>query len=182
MNVVVAMVSLAAGIMLAARARAFRPPVRGVTFDGAALALLGEAAAGGPLRLIATEPTLRDPDPGCRTTTAPAGRDEAIFLEVAGGWAGRGPYQVTGEHYCGYRILTVKGDATGRTVAAVLLGIRDATGHVPSVDFSWPMHGHARHVLRFLLTGAGQLAPAAREVLRRAEPDAARRPTVHIGP
>ncbi|GIG03008.1 hypothetical protein Cci01nite_81010 [Catellatospora citrea] len=176
------MVSLAAGVILAARVRAFGPPARGVTFDGVALALLGEAAAGGPLRLIATEPMPRDPDPAYPSTAAPAAHDEAIFLEVAGGWPRRGPYHVTGERYCGYRILTVKGDATGRTVAAVLLGVRDATGCVPNVDFSWPVRSHPRQVLRFLVTGAGQLAPAAREALRRAEPDAARRPTVHIGP
>jgi len=36
-------------------------------------------------------------------------------------------------------------------------------------------------LLRFLLSDSGHVAPVTREILRRAEPDASRRPTVHVG-
>jgi hypothetical protein len=35
-------------------------------------------------------------------------------------------------------------------------------------------------MLRFLITGVGEVAPVTREVLRRAEPSRSQRPDVHV--
>ncbi|MEU8006160.1 hypothetical protein AB0B66_33800 [Catellatospora sp. NPDC049111] len=179
--VTILLVALSATV-LATRARTFKPPGEGIRFDEAAVTIIARATAHRPVRLIAIKPTGRDLSPGGHAEAPQAHYAEAIFLEVTVARAHRGVYHVHGEHYSGYRILTVTGSSAGRAVAAVLLGIRDVTGHVPSVDFSWPTRGHARHLLRFLLLGVGQVAPATREILRRAEADSARRPKVHVGP
>ena len=47
--------------------------------------------------------------------------------------------------------------------------------------FEWTEGNPARNFLRFLLFGAGEVAPVTREVLRRAEPERRRRPHLHVG-
>ena len=37
------------------------------------------------------------------------------------------------------------------------------------------------NALRFLFAGEGDVPPLTHEILRRAEPDAAKRPVVHVG-
>jgi hypothetical protein len=88
---------------------------------------------------------------------------------------------VVGEERFGHRILTVRSSAVANTIAEILLAIRDRTGLVPHVYFSWTEGNPALNLLRFLFFGAGEVAPVAREVLREAEKDAGRRPRVHVG-
>jgi hypothetical protein len=81
----------------------------------------------------------------------------------------------------GYKILEVHGPSAPNAIAAVLLHIRDVTGLMPHVYFRWTEGDPLVNLLRFLVFGAGEIAPVTREVLRRAEPDVTRRPWVHVG-
>ncbi|AQA25176.1 amino acid transporter domain protein [Rhodococcus sp. MTM3W5.2] len=78
-------------------------------------------------------------------------------------------------------MLTVRSAAIPNSIAAILLDIRDRTGTVPHVYFEWTEGNPVRNLLQFLFFGHGEVASVTREVLRRAEPDVARRPHVHVG-
>ena len=80
-----------------------------------------------------------------------------------------------------YRVMTVTAPSVANALAALALRIRDDTGAIPHVYFEWTEGNPVQQFLRFLLFGLGEVAPVTREVLRRAEPDPARRPHVHVG-
>jgi hypothetical protein len=80
-----------------------------------------------------------------------------------------------------YRVLTLESSAVPNALAALALHVRDVTHAAPHVYFEWTEGNPARHLLRFLLLGDGEVAPVTREVLRQAEPDKDRRPHIHVG-
>ncbi|WP_374197003.1 amino acid transporter [Pimelobacter sp. 30-1] len=80
-----------------------------------------------------------------------------------------------------YRVLTVHAATIPNALAAVLLDLRDRTSVRPHMYFEWTEGSPVAQMVRFLLFGAGEVAPLTREVIRRAEPDPRRRPHVHAG-
>jgi hypothetical protein len=52
---------------------------------------------------------------------------------------------------------------------------------VPHAYFGWTEGNPIAHLLKFLAFGEGDTAPVTREVLRQAEPVAAKRPRIHVG-
>jgi hypothetical protein len=88
--------------------------------------------------------------------------------------------QVRGIAKHGYRILQVTSGNVPNTIAAVLLEIRDHTGLIPEIYFEWTQGNPISNMFKFLFTGMGEIAPVTREVLREAEPNAKRRPSVHV--
>ncbi len=80
-----------------------------------------------------------------------------------------------------YRVLTVESSTVPNALAALLLQIRDQTGHRPHIYFEWTEGHPAANFIRFMFGGVGEVAPVTREVVRRAEPDRSIRPHVHAG-
>jgi hypothetical protein len=177
-------------VSLASRARrSFQLRARTVVFDEAALEYLDEAADYGQIHIVANDPGLRDRheyEDKARQERHDAhipGRAAIIFLEVAKTDSSEfeEDLQVSGVIRHGFRILEVRSGNIPSTIAAVLLQVREITGVVPHVYFEWTEGNPAINLVRYLLFGVGEVAPVAREVLREAEPDPARRPAVHVG-
>ncbi|MCP8706788.1 amino acid transporter [Streptomyces sp. AC04842] len=161
--------------------RAFELRVGEVILDDQAQRMLDEAAAEGPLHLIAH-------DPQEASSRLPSGQDSPgagrplLLLEVFVRDSSDFTADVTvrGVERDGVRLLQAQGPTVPNTIAAILLALRDRTGEVPHVYFSWTEGGPISHLIRFLVFGDGEVAPVTREVLRRAEPTPERRPRVHV--
>ena len=181
-------VAIVATSLVSRATRSLELRVTGVDEDELAAEFLADLA-GRKIRLIANEPDERDEveyrekeqEEREHHELPPA--DPVLFLEVtvADSSEFESVLKVTGEERFGYRILRVESPAVPNAIAALLLHIRDQTGQLPHVYFEWIEGNPVARLLGYLLTGAGDVPPLTREVLRRAEPDPARRPRVHVG-
>jgi hypothetical protein len=107
-----------------------------------------------------------------------------IFLEVKPGDSSEFTddiLEVTGLHKGRHMILRCESPAVPNAIAALLLHIRDKMNKIPHAYFGWTEGNPITYVLKYLAFGEGDTAPVAREVLRQAEPDPARRPRIHVG-
>ncbi|MGN6444244.1 amino acid transporter [Amnibacterium sp.] len=181
-----------AGILLVSFAsrlrRSFEIRATSLTFDDRALEFLAEAEEYGEVHLVAS-----DPDRRSREGYEAKAREERhdshipsrasiIFLEVRK--ADSSDFEedlvVHGTVRHGFRVLEVTSGNIPNTIAAVLLQLRNITGVVPHIYFEWTEGNPLSNMLRFLVSGEGEVAPVTREVLRETEHDVRRRPMVHV--
>ena len=108
--------------------------------------------------------------------------DTPLFLEIAVRDASEFAPEltVTGAEVEGYRVLRGESAAVPNAIAALLLHLRDDTGSAPHAYFDWSERNPFGLLVRYMLFGEGDTAPVTHEVLRKAEPDPARRPVIHV--
>jgi hypothetical protein len=192
-GLVIALIFIALIVVISVWSRIVRSTelrVQRVVYDDSARAILDDAALGPqPLRFIANKINAGDRDE-YRTKSLDVrmhnhlnARQGAIFLEVeisdASDFATTVHVgsAVVGGHY----ILRATGPSVPNVLAAVLLDVRDRVSKPPHIYFEWSEKAPGQNVLRFLLAGEGDIPPLTHEIIRRAEPEADRRPQVHVG-
>ncbi|KQR63577.1 amino acid transporter [Arthrobacter sp. Leaf337] len=118
-----------------------------------------------------------------RGQNAVPGTADVIFLEIdiidPSNFGGT--LDVRGVEVDGHRILRVESPAAPNAIAAILLALRDTAGVIPHAYFEWSEGNPLAHLMRYLLLGRGDTPPVVREILRKHEPDPARRPRIHVG-
>ena len=170
--------------------RSFQLRSKTVTFDSAAAGFLfADADSTGIVALIAHEPHGSSDDEEYqkksrderRLNNMPASSPR-LFIEVTVSDSSEflEDLFVEGKVHCGHRVLEVTSSAVPNALAAILLAIRNEYGVIPDIYFDWTEGSPLANMGRFLVTGAGEVAPVTREVLRQAEPNAARRPRLHV--
>jgi len=109
--------------------------------------------------------------------------DPVIFYEIDMGDASefKGKLKIRGVDVDGYRILRTEAPAVPNAIAALLMHLRDTTNKIPHVYFGWSEGNPIMYLIRYVLFGEGDTAPVTREILRQAEDDPERRPSVHVG-
>jgi hypothetical protein len=192
-GLVIALIFIALIVVISVWSRIVRSTelrVQRVVYDDSARAILDDAVLGPqPLRFIANKINAGDRDE-YRTKSLDVrmhnhlnARQGAIFLEVeisdASDFATTVHVgsAVVGGHY----VLRATGPSVPNVLAAVLLDVRDRVSKPPHIYFEWSEKAPGQNVLRFLLAGEGDVPPLTHEIIRRAEPDADRRPQVHVG-
>ena len=163
--------------------------MHGFVLDDTASQFIGDADRSESIRIIANRPDdgsireYEDKVREARNSHHLTLDDSVLFLGVRPGDASQFTevLKVEGVQVGPYRVLRCQSPAIPNAIAALLLHIRNTTGHLPHVYFGWTEGNPITYVLKFLAFGEGDTAPVTREVLRKSEPDPLRRPRVHVG-
>ena len=160
-----------------------------IVLDETAQGFIEELNLGGDIRVVAnrretgdmTEYRFKEHEK--RVDNHIPSTDPIVFYEVETGDASefKGKLKIRGIDIDGYKVLRTESPAVPNAIAALLLYLRDNTGKIPHVYFSWSEGNPLMYLARYILLGEGDTAPVTREILRQAEPDPELRPNVHVG-
>jgi hypothetical protein len=175
--------------LLSRIARTTELRVERVELDETAQRFLDEAAKQGTLRIITNPPDESRPEEyrqeiaENRADHNLAAKDPILFLEVEVCDASEFAHvmKVEGREIGGYRVLHAEGPAVPNSIAAFLLFLRDRTGKIPHAYFHWGSKNPIAYLFDYVAFGRGDTAPVTREVLRQAEPNEDKRPSIHVG-
>jgi hypothetical protein len=162
--------------------------VNRVELDPAAQAFIDEASRG-TIRIIAnrcdrgdaSEYQMKEKEKREDNHIPPG--EPIIFFEVSPSDASEfaGVLRIRGDRVDGYRVLRAESPAVPNAIAAFLLHLRNKTGKLPHVYFGWSEGNPLSYLLKYIAFGEGDTAPTTHEVLRQAEKDPEKRPSVHVG-
>ena len=160
-----------------------------ISLDDQARRFVEDAGKGGTLRLLANHPHRCDGkeygalEKEAREEQNIPAEDPLLMLEIYVLDASEfsADLDVAGVEVDGYRVLRGHSAAVPNAIAALLLYLRDQTGEVPHAYFHWGERNPLLYLIRYVLSGQGDVAPITREILRQAEPDKERRPAIHAG-
>src|ERR1700675_1206320 len=163
--------------------------VKKMTLDSEAQRFIDEMDAQGELRIIANQPrrcddaeyTVRERDQR-EDNNIPA-NEPIVFLEIYVRDASdfSTDLNIHGFEVGPHRVLRGESAAVANAIAGFLLYLRDDKGKVPHAYFNWTEGNPLLYLIHYVLSGEGDVAPVTREVLRKAEPNAQRRPAIHAG-
>ena len=161
-----------------------------IEIDETAGGFIREAARRGDIHIVAHR-RRRDDDPEEYARKEKEQREDnhipeeqpILFLEVDVEDASEftDVLEVSGVEIGGHRVLRSVSSVVPNAIAALLLHLRDETGRTPHCYFGWTEGNPIVYLIRFILFGEGDTAPVTHEVLREAEPEASRRPAIHVG-
>lgn len=162
--------------------------VEGIELDQIARQFIAQARQYNTVRVIANHPDSRDvleyrlKEAEERKDNLIPRNEPVLFFEVYVPDASEfsDVLKITGVDVKGYRVLRAESPAVPNAIAAFLLYLRDQTGKIPHIYFDWTEGNPLTYLLKYVLFGEGYTAPVTREILRQAEPDPKRRPTVHV--
>jgi hypothetical protein len=87
---------------------------------------------------------------------------------------------VQGEKIANHCILRASSPIVANAIAAFLIHVEKTTGRAPHIYFKWKEGNPVANMFEFLFLGEGDTAPLTHEVVRKAVPDIAHRPIVHV--
>jgi hypothetical protein len=163
--------------------------VEKIEMDEAAERFVEEASKKGEIRIIAnrrdfgTVQEYESKEKEKREDNHIPPEDSVLFLEVKVCDASdfTDVMKVKGCEVDGYKILRAESAAVPNAIAAFLLHLRDKTGKLPHAYFGWSEGNPLSYLFKYIAFGEGDTAPVTHEVLRQAEDDPERRPSIHIG-